>query len=70
MLKEDVLRYFGGVAATARALNLAQPSITQWPEPLPVLRQLQVEALTGGALKAGPECAPFRVPADSVQDAA
>lgn len=70
MLKDEVLRHFGGVAATARALRLAQPSITQWPEPLPVLRQLQVEALTGGALKAGPECDPYRVPAHAVQQAA
>lgn len=62
MLKTEVIQHFGGVVETARQLGLSQPSVTNWEDPLPVLRQLQIEALTHGALRAGPECEPFRVP--------
>jgi transcriptional repressor of cell division inhibition gene dicB len=63
MLKQDVIDHFGGVTATSRALGTSQPSVTNWSDPLPVLRQLQIEKLTGGALKAGPECEIYRVKA-------
>ena len=62
MLKAEVLNYFGGVVETARQLGLRQPSVTNWEDPLPILRQLQIEAVTKGALRAGPECDPYRVP--------
>ncbi len=62
MLKQDVLNHFGGVNGTAAALGLKQPSVSNWTDPLPELRQLQIERITTGALRAGPECDPYRVP--------
>ena len=61
MTKTEVLEHFGGVVATARALGIAQPSVSNWSEELPELRQLELEHLTGGALRAGPECDKYRV---------
>lgn len=49
--------------ATARALGISQPSVSNWDEQLPPLRQLEIENLTGGKLRAGPECDKYRVPA-------
>jgi len=56
------LAYFGGVNATARALGITQPSVSNWREPLPVLQQLRIESETKGELRAGSECDPYRVP--------
>lgn len=61
MNKAEVIAYFGSVVETARALGIAQPSVTNWSEQLPILRQLEIERLTGGKLRAGPECDRFRV---------
>lgn len=61
MNKSEVLEHFGGVVETAKALGIAQPSVTNWSDPLPILRQLQVERMTGGKLRAGPECDKYRV---------
>ena len=61
MNKTQVLEHFGGVGATARALGISQPSVSNWSEALPELRQLEIEKLTGGALTAGPECEKYRV---------
>ena len=63
MKKAEVIAHFGSVMQTARALNLSQPSVTNWSDPLPILRQLEIERLTNGALLAGPECERFRVEA-------
>jgi hypothetical protein len=65
MNKQDVLDHFGGVIATAKALKIAQPSVSNWNDPLPELRQLEIEQLTGGKLRAGPECDKYRVPRKS-----
>ena len=62
MKKSDVLAHFGGVIATAKALGVTQPAVTQWTDPLPELRQLEIEALTRGELRAGVECDKYRVP--------
>lgn len=63
MTKDDVLKHFGGSqAAVAKALGVKQPSISAWTDPLPALRQLEIERLTGGVLVAGPECDKYRVP--------
>lgn len=64
MTKTEVLAHFGGQTAVAKALGMSQPSVSTWPEQLPVLRQLEIERLTGGALRAGPECDKYRVPAE------
>ena len=62
MTKQEVLDYFGGGAAVARALGISHPSVTNWTDPLPDLRQLEIERLTNGELRAGPECDKYRVP--------
>ncbi len=54
MLKSDAIRRFGSASALARALNIKPPSIYGWPDTVPPLRQLQLEALTDGALAADP----------------
>lgn len=54
MLKKDVVDYFGSQYAVARALNIKQPSVANWPDIVPPLRQLQIENLTKGKLKAEP----------------
>ena len=61
MLKQAVLYHFGGVNATAHALGIAPPSVSTWSDPLPELRQLEIEKLTKGKLRAGPECDKYRV---------
>ena len=63
MKTQQVIDHFGSQAAVAQALGIAQPSVAQWHESPPALRQLQIEALTNGALRAGPECDAYRVPA-------
>jgi DNA-binding transcriptional regulator YdaS (Cro superfamily) len=62
MRKDEVLDFFGGATAAAHALGVSQPSVSSWGEQIPELRQLQIERLTGGVLRAGPECDPYRVP--------
>ena len=59
----QVIQHFGSQAALARAIGIAQPSIAQWGEEPPPLRQLQIEALTKGQLKASHSCDAYRVPA-------
>lgn len=62
MTKDQALAHYGGSQTLlAQTLGLDQSTVAKWPS-VPVLRQLQLEALTNGALKAGPECDPFRVP--------
>ena len=56
MTFDDVIRHFKSQGNVARALHLSQPSIHSWREKgVPHLRQLQLEALTRGKLKAAPE---------------
>lgn len=62
MKKDEVLAHFGSQAAVAAALGIRQPSVANWTDPLPELRQLEIERLTCGALRAGPECERYRVP--------
>lgn len=59
MTKADLIAYYGSQGKAARALGLAQPSISGWGEYPPPLRQLQIERATGGALKAEPGCVPL-----------
>ena len=57
-----VIEHYGSQHKAAEALGLSQPSIANWKDRPPPLRQLQIEAATDGALKADPECDKFRVP--------
>lgn len=63
MTKDQVIEHFGSQAAVAVALGIRQPSVWEWGDPLPPLRQLEIERLTAGALRAGPECDKYRVAA-------
>lgn len=59
----EVIAHFRGRANTAEALGMRVPSVYDWGEYPPPLRQLQVEQLTKGALKAEPDCDKYRVAA-------
>ena len=54
MNKSDVLSYFGGVAATAKALGISHVAVSKWGNTIPQGRAYQIEVLTGGELKADP----------------
>lgn len=54
MRTQDAVDHFGSQAALATALGIKQPSVADWGETVPPLRQLQLEKITGGALKAAP----------------
>jgi predicted XRE-type DNA-binding protein len=62
MTKDEVVKHFGSQAAVATALGIRQPSVAEWSDPLPELRQLEIERLTEGKLRAGHECDKYRVP--------
>lgn len=62
MTKDQLLIHYGSQEAVAKALGIKQPSVANWRDPLPELRQLEIERLTDGALRAGPECDKYRVP--------
>jgi transcriptional repressor of cell division inhibition gene dicB len=48
----DAIKYFGDEKALAAALGIKAPSIYGWGETVPKLRQLQLEKITDGKLKA------------------
>lgn len=54
MRTSEVIEHFGSQAAVARALNIKPPSVAEWGETVPPLRQLQIEKITGGKFKAAP----------------
>lgn len=57
MTKSEALQFYGGnVSALARALDMDQSSVYSWGEYPPGGRQLQLERITGGRLKAEPGC--------------
>jgi transposase-like protein len=53
---EAIAHYEGNVSALARALGIDQSSVYSWGEFPPGGRQLQLERLTKGKLKAEPGC--------------
>ena len=54
MNAEELIAHFGGVSATARALGVKAPSVSEWRASgvVPELRQYQAEIASGGVLKA------------------
>lgn len=52
MKKVDVLKHFGGVVETAKALGIKSQSVSGWPDDVPELRAFQIEKITAGKLKA------------------
>ncbi len=63
MTKDEAIAAFGTQVRLAEALGMSQGSVSLWREYPPPLRQLQIEALTGGKLRAEPDCDKYRVPA-------
>lgn len=63
MNKTDVIRHFGGVSRVAEALKISPGAVSQWPESIPSLRQLQIQAITDGKLSASDEAMQFIRPA-------
>jgi hypothetical protein len=56
MTTEEAIAWAGGTQVLlAQALGCAQPTISHWGEFPPPLRQLQIERLSGGKLKADPD---------------
>jgi hypothetical protein len=59
MRKSEAIEFFGSQVAIAKALGIAEPSVSTWEDDaVPPLRQLQLEALSGGKLKADPSILP------------
>lgn len=70
MTKDQATKHFGTQAKLAAALGMTQGSVSLWGEYPPAVRQLQLEALTGGALKAEPDCLDPKTAAKPAQAAA
>jgi len=62
MLKADVIKFFGTAYKVAKALGIDPPIVYRWGEIVPPLRQLQLEHVTRGRLKADPTLMPKRPP--------
>jgi hypothetical protein len=62
MTKDEAIQALGGTQASlAAAIGMTQGSVSLWKEYPPPLRQLQIEALTGGKLRAEADCDKYRV---------
>lgn len=56
MKTSDVIAFFGTQVKTAEALGMAQSTIAEWRDEPPPIRQIQLEVITAGKLKADPRC--------------
>lgn len=54
MTTDDAIKHYGTQVALARALGINQASVAGWREYPPKLRQLQLQQITKGRLKAEP----------------
>ena len=53
MRYSDLVDFYGSAAAAARAIGVQPPSVAEWKlNGIPALRQLHIEKLTKGRLKA------------------
>lgn len=55
MTKNDAIKHFGSVAGLAQALRISTQAVYDWGDKVPELRQLRLEKITNGALKADEE---------------
>jgi transcriptional repressor of cell division inhibition gene dicB len=63
MTLNQALKHFGSYAQIAAALGIKAPSVYGWEDGgIPELRQLQLQHLTGGALKADAGILPDAAP--------
>ena len=51
MKKSDVIKHFGGVNATARAMRISPAAVSQWRDDLGDSLALRVEITSHGVLK-------------------
>lgn len=65
MKTKDALNHFGGNTELTALLKLSTGAISQWGECPPPLRQLQIETLSGGVLKADEAILPKRAKKNS-----
>jgi DNA-binding transcriptional regulator YdaS (Cro superfamily) len=56
MKTSEAIHHYGSNVALTAALGLSAGAISQWGEFPPDARQLQIERMTLGAIKAEPEC--------------
>jgi len=53
MTHKDLIEFFGSQAAAARAIGIKPPSVADWKaNGIPYLRQLHIERVTFGKLRA------------------
>jgi hypothetical protein len=52
MTLEEARDYFGNYAKLAKALDIHRSAVTQWSGEVPEARQLELQKITKGALKA------------------
>lgn len=57
------------MAELAEHFGMSTANAYLWKTGIPVLRQLEIENMTGGRLRAGPECDRYRVPHLPASDA-
>jgi len=50
--KQEIVAHFGGVTATARALDIARQTVQRWKTRVPLGRQYEIQIITGGKLRA------------------
>lgn len=51
MNREDVIRFFGNQARTAKALGITRQAVYRWPDIIPLSAAARVEKVSGGQLK-------------------
>jgi len=56
MTTEQVIKYYGSKVAIAKALEINPQALTNWGDQPPPLRQLQLEKITRGKLRADKAC--------------
>lgn len=56
MRKQEAIEFYGSQTALARAIGIAQASVAGWGEYPPDARQLQLQRITKGKLKAERGC--------------
>ena len=52
MTYDQAIQYFGSMSALARAMGVSVPSVCDWRDGIPEVRQYQIELATGGKLVA------------------
>ncbi len=54
MKKEQVIKHFGSISATAKAIGVTFQYVFQWHDLIPQGMAYKIESVTGGALKVDP----------------